>query len=242
MVAKWVAHAVAATVNAAIVVAGWVATSAAAVAAVIIGVVQFGIMIAKWVLMGVVATANAAVVAAAWLVALGPIGLLVAAVIAAVVLIVANWDKIKAAATKLKDWVVEKFNALVAFVRELPGKIASAASGMWDGIKSAFRSAVNWIIDKWNALRITLGGQRIDLPFGMGFDIPTFTLNTPNIPRLHTGGTYTADHPGGEGLAVIRDGERVSTPTEPSAPAYMRMHPDDLRTMARMVVQISRAA
>ena len=242
MVAKWVAHAVAATVNAAIVVAGWVATSAAAVAAVIIGVVQFGIMIAKWVLMGVVATANAAVVAAAWLIALGPIGLLVAAVIAAVVLIVANWDKIKAAATALKDWVVEKFNALVAFVRELPGKIASAASGMWDGIKSAFRSAVNWIIDKWNALRITLGGQRIDLPFGMGFSIPSITLNTPNIPRLHTGGTYTADHPGGEGLAVIRDGERVSTPTEPSAPAYMRMHPDDLRTMARMVVQISRAA
>lgn len=59
---------------------------------------------------------------------------------------------------------------------------------MWDGIKDAFKGAVNWIIEKWNNLQLKIGGQRVDLPFGQGFTIPSITLDTPNIPLLAGGG------------------------------------------------------
>jgi hypothetical protein len=64
---------------------------------------------------------------------------------------------------------------------------------------------VNWIIDQSNALRITLGGQQIDLPFGQSISIPTITLDTPNIPRLEYGGEVLKT-----GLAVVHEGERFS--------------------------------
>jgi hypothetical protein len=116
--------------------------------------------------------------------------------------------------------IIKHFDTIVGFVTEMPGRIAAAASGMWDGLKDAFRSAVNWIIGKWNDLKLTLGGQKVDLPFGMGFDIPSITLRTPNIPTLHDGGVYRAPTPGGEGLALLKDGEtvlpaKVGTPWRP---------------------------
>lgn len=107
------------------------------------------------------------------------------------------WDQLKAAfdfikdgfqalsdkAGEVKDWIVDRFNDVVNFVRELPGKIATAASGMWDGIKNAFKGAINWIIDKWNGLKFTIGGGSF-----MGVDIPSMTLGVPEIPRFATGG------------------------------------------------------
>ena len=32
----------------------------------------------------------------------------------------------------------------------------------------------------------------------------------PDIPTFHDGGTFRAQTPGGEGLALLQDGERVS--------------------------------
>jgi hypothetical protein len=69
--------------------------AAQAIAATATTVAQFVIQGAQWVWMGITALASAAQVALAWLIALGPIALVVAAVIAAAVLIVANWDWIK---------------------------------------------------------------------------------------------------------------------------------------------------
>lgn len=127
-------------------------------------------------------------------------------------LIIKHWDKIKETALAVKDFIVDKFNAVVDFFRNIPSRIKSAVTGMWDGIKDAFRTAVNWLIDKWNSFQIKLGGQKVNLPFGLSFDIPTFTLNTPNIPRLHTGGTFHAPAGQTEGLALLADGEVVSRP------------------------------
>lgn len=120
-------------------------------------------------------------------------------------LIIKHWDKIKAAATAVKDWIVGAFNAVVSFFSGLPRRISNAVSGMWDGIKNAFRSALNWVIGKWNNFKITF--PSISLPWGG--KIGGFTINTPNIPKLHTGGVFNA--PGGqrEGLALLEDGERV---------------------------------
>jgi hypothetical protein len=134
----------------------------------------------------------------------GPIGL-------AVLAIVRHWDTIKqkggqafdwikGKATSAKDWIVGKFNAVVNFVKGVPGRITAAASGMFQGIADAFKSAINWIIRKWNNFKIEWGG--FDPP-GPG-SIPGFTINTPNIDMLAEGGIVPAT-PGGR-LALIGEG------------------------------------
>ncbi|MDP9388184.1 MAG: hypothetical protein M3Q48_09815 [Actinomycetota bacterium] len=107
----------------------------------------------------------------------------------------------------LHTWIVEPFERVVGFVRDLPGRIASAASGMFDGIKDAFRGALNFIIDRWNALRFVLGGQTVNFPGPLGsISIPQVTLDTPNIPRLAHGGIVRA-RPGGT-LALLGEAGR----------------------------------
>jgi hypothetical protein len=86
----------------------------------------------------------------------------------------------------VKDRVVNGFNKVVSFVKGLPARIRSAASGMWNGIKDSFRAAVNWLIGKWNNFQLTLGGGSV-----MGINIPSITLSTPNIPYLAAGGIVT---------------------------------------------------
>lgn len=115
----------------------------------------------------------------------GPIGL-------AVLAIVRNWDTIKEGISAVKDWIGEKIGQVVGFFTGLPGRISSAVSGMFNGIKNAFKSAVNWIIDKWNSLEFTIGGIKIDPPGPGSITIPSATMGTPNIPRLHSGGTTTS--------------------------------------------------
>jgi phage-related protein len=106
-------------------------------------------------------------------------------------------------ATDAKNWVVARFNDVVGFFRGLPGRIGSAASGMWDGLKSSFRSAVNWIIGKWNNLSLTIGGGSI-----LGVGIPSVTLNTPDIPRLASGGAARE----GRSYLVGENGPELFTP------------------------------
>jgi hypothetical protein len=85
---------------------------------------------------------------------------------------------------RLGEGVRNIFNSVVSFVRTLPSKIASAASGMWNSIASGFRSALNTIISGWNNLSFTT--PSVDLgPFG---SFGGFTIGTPNIPLLQRGG------------------------------------------------------
>lgn len=109
------------------------------------------------------------------------------------------WDGIVNGVKGAWHWIQDTFNRVVNFVKGLPGKISSAASGMWDGIKNAFKSAINWLINKWNNFQLTLGGGSV-----LGIDIPSITLRTPNIPLLASGGTVLQS-----GLAVIHRGETV---------------------------------
>lgn len=110
----------------------------------------------------------------------GPFGL-------AVYEIVQHWDDIKGGATAVKDWITEKFDEIVGFFTGLPDRITDAAAGMFDGIKDAFRGAVNWIIDAWNGLEFSLPEVDTHIP-GVG-KVGGWSLGTPDIPRLHSGGT-----------------------------------------------------
>lgn len=121
-------------------------------------------------------------------------------------------------------------NAILGWVGSLPGRIASAARGMFDGITEALKSAGRAVIAAWNSIDI---GFSIRIPSwvpgigGKGWTVSdlipdvgvpgilasyTSGYNRPGNTRgrFHSGGTYRAPMPGGEGLALLRDGERIT--------------------------------
>lgn len=173
--------------------------------------------------------AAAAAAAAATLLAAAPAIALGAAIAAAAYIIIKNWDSIKALFVAVFNWVkdnwplllailtgpiglavkfiIDHWDGIVSFMSELPGRIGRAVKGMWDGIKDAFKSAINWIIRAWNNLEFTLPGKKI-----FGVKIGGQTIGTPDIPTLHNGGTFRAPSGQTEGLALLRDGERVLPP------------------------------
>ena len=116
-----------ASLTAAQVVLSWVAMGAAAVA----NAVKVA---AGWVLMGAQATAAAVRMAAAWLIALGPIGLIIAAVAAVAIAIALNWDTVKAK-------TIEVWGAISGFLSGVWESIKSGASGIWESFTSGLASA-----------------------------------------------------------------------------------------------------
>ena len=219
-VAGWVVMGVQATVNAVKMAAAWlislgpVGLVIAAVAAVIAILVALGVGfddIKRWAqtawefILGIIQGAFAWI-SDNWPLILailtGPFGL-------AVLAISRNWESIKSGFTAVKDWISSTIGTIVGFFAGLPGRITSAVSGLWDGIISGFKSAINAVIGLWNGFSISFGGY--DIP-GPGPNIPSFSINTPNIPYLHTGGVYQAPRGQREGLAMLLDGERVLSP------------------------------
>jgi len=116
--------------------------------------------VAAWVVLGVQSMLAAARVAAAWLISLGPIAIVIAAVVGLVALIIANWDTIKSAIGKAWDWIKEKtvaiWNGLKEFMKKAfeflkniflnftgPGLIIKH----WETIKKATGAAWKWVKD-----------------------------------------------------------------------------------------------
>lgn len=213
--------------SALMVVKSWAMTAAAAVKNTAVMIAQSAVMVAKWVWMGVQSLAQAARMAAAWIIALGPIAWVTVAVIAIAALIIANWDTIKAFTIKIwsvvsdffekiwsgiksgvknaAEWAVDKFDALMSFFSNLPGKVAQAAKGMWDGIKDSFRGMLNKIIGWWNDFDISLTVPTNALTKFMGLAGKGFTLRTPNIPMLAEGTNNVPQ----DMFAFLHEGEAV---------------------------------
>lgn len=82
--------------------------------------------------------------------------------------------------------ILGKLHWLLAKIGELPGKIAEKAKGMWDGISGAFEGMINKIIGWWNDLEFT-----INIPDAIPGLPDSWTLSTPNIPTLGSGGIAT---------------------------------------------------
>jgi hypothetical protein len=89
----------------------------------------------------------------------GPIGIVIAIItglIAGGILLVKNWDKIKAAATALKKWVVQKFTELKTAalnkVKELKTNVLRLFTNIKTGIVNAFRAVgrtIKTIVSTW---------------------------------------------------------------------------------------------
>lgn len=69
-----------------------------------------------------------------------PTGALIAGIAIGVVLIIKNWDKIKEAAGKVKDWVSEKFSQLKDSVSKSMDKLGEAAGRGWNKVQEKFQS------------------------------------------------------------------------------------------------------
>jgi phage-related minor tail protein len=186
-VPHFVAMGVAATVNAAKTVAAWVTTQVAAIKSAVIHSAQIVGMVAKWALLGAQSLLHAAKVAAAWLIAMGPIALVIAAVIGLVVVIVKNWDTIKEKTAALWGWVktatsaawtavktafsagmeavktavTTYFNAYKTIVTTVFTAIKTAISTAWGAVKTAFTTALQAIktvvATYFNAYRTVVG-------------------------------------------------------------------------------------
>lgn len=151
-VAAFVRMSVAATVSAARTAAAWLGSALAASATWVAAVVRAGVTsAATFLMMAVRAVAWAATMAASWIVAMGPIGWIIAAVIALVALIIMYWDEIKA-------FTIAAWNAIWTWIKGAVDKIWQmflnwTLLGLiikhWDSIKSAtvnaWNAIVNWV-------------------------------------------------------------------------------------------------
>jgi hypothetical protein len=87
-------------------------------------------------------------------VAIGPGGIFAIAIAAAIavgVLLYRNWDEICAAATKLKDWVVEKTRELSESATRTLSNLKEKIANVWNIIKTSTSTT-------WNAIKKTLSG------------------------------------------------------------------------------------
>jgi phage-related protein len=97
-------------------------------------------------------------------------------------------------------------SAAWGFIRQIPGWIGSAFSGIASSISGPFRSAFNFIASAWNN---TVGGLSFSIPSwvpGIGGN----SFGVPRIPYFHSGGVV----PGVVGtnvLAMVQAGERVGS-------------------------------
>jgi phage-related protein len=92
------------------------------------------------------------------------------------------------------------------FIRQIPGWIAGAFSGIAGSISSPFRAAFNFIASAWNN---TVGGLSFSIP-GWVPGIGGNSFGVPRIPYFHSGGVV----PGVVGtnvLAMVQAGERIGS-------------------------------
>lgn len=155
-----------------------------------------------------------------------PIGLIIAAVIALVAIIVliatkTTWFQdiwgamvkawkvgILAVKTQFADWWAATkliFDRAKETITALPGKIKTGFSNMFTIITAPFRSAFNFVADAWNN---TIGSLSWTVPSwvpGVGGN----SISVPDLPKFHSGGTVPGA-PGSEMLAILEAGEEIT--------------------------------
>lgn len=138
-----------AVASAATTAAAWVGSALVSIGTWVAAVVRAAATaVAQFVLMAARAVAWAATMAAQWLIAMGPIGWAIAAVVALVVLIVANWDRVKAYTGAAWNWLWGKVKAVAGFMLNLfmNWTIIGQVIKHWSAIKSRTASVWNSIV------------------------------------------------------------------------------------------------
>src|SRR5665647_2104552 len=101
--------------------------------------------------------ANAAVIAAAWLISMGPIDLVIAAVVGLGVLIALNMDRIKGWISTAWDWIKATtetvWNGISSFFSGIGDSVRGAFQTVLDFIKTVFSyTPLGLIVNNWDAI------------------------------------------------------------------------------------------
>jgi hypothetical protein len=141
--------AAAAVVSAARTAAAWIGSALTSIATWVAAVVRAAaVAVAQFALMAARAVVWAATMAAQWLIAMGPVGWIIAAVIALVALIIAYWDEIKA-------FTIAAWNTIWGWIKGVAQRIwdlflnwtiVGLVIKHWDTIKSKTVAAWNAIV------------------------------------------------------------------------------------------------
>jgi tape measure domain-containing protein len=166
VIAQFAVAAASSVKNAVIAGAAWVKQAALAAAGWAKTFAVYALGVAKAALTTGIAAIK---MAASWLLAMGPIGLIVAAVAGAVALIIANWDSVKTFVAGVWDWITNAVSNAINWIKAnwplilaiLTGPIGLAVLAIvknWDTIKAAFQAAWNFIKGVWSKVAGWFGG------------------------------------------------------------------------------------
>lgn len=90
-----------------------------------------------------------------WIVALGPVGWAIMVVVAAIILLIVNWKKIKPVVVKVINAVVNKFNHFKEVAGNVFNHIIEVIKGFIEGAKTLFKSIISFItgtfLGAWNS-------------------------------------------------------------------------------------------
>ncbi|MDA7028453.1 tail tape measure protein [Bacillus sp. CLL-7-23] len=138
-------------VQAARMAAAWTAAQISSFASMLVaGMTQMIAFGKRLVILAAQAAANAARMAASWVIAMGPIGWITAAVVGLVVLIIANWNKIKA-------YTIKIWGNLSKWLSSTWTSVKNAASKIWQLflslLKKNFELQKNVVLTVYNAIK-----------------------------------------------------------------------------------------
>lgn len=131
------------------------------------------------------------------------------ALIAAIVLMIVHWDKVKAVVSNVIRWIRDRWNGIVDWFKGIPGRIGAALGNIGTVIGNVFKGAINFLIDglNWGIDRVNdlihgINAATSLIP-GVGA-IP----DIPHVSRLHGGGVVPG-MVGSEQMMMLQAGERV---------------------------------
>lgn len=163
--------------------------------------------------------------------ALGPVGLIITAIgalIAIIKLLYNNWDEVTSFMSSAWEAVMNGVNWYIDMAKDrfdmLINGLKTAWTGfgnffktLWEGFTTVVTSPINFILNGVNKMIDGLNSVNIKVPNWVpGFGGNQFGLNIPNIPTLHSGtpGRFVSGSPDRQGLAMLKDGERVTSAQE----------------------------
>ncbi|MFD7443905.1 hypothetical protein [Streptomyces sp. NPDC059909] len=139
-----------AVASAAMTAAAWVGSALVSIGTWIAAVVRASLTaVAQFAMMAARAIVWAATMAAQWLIAMGPIGWIIMAVVALVVLVIAYWDEIKAWTLAAWDWVWNKIKQVADFILQLflNFTLVGLIIKHWDTIRTKTAEIWDGIVD-----------------------------------------------------------------------------------------------
>lgn len=105
---------------------------------------------------------------------MGPIPLIIAAIIIVLILIIKNWDKIKAKVIQVVNAIKAKLQPLINWIKTTWNNVKTVVCAVWDAIKSKVETVVNKIKDIVSKLKdaIVKGWEKVKGAVGNIFDGP----------------------------------------------------------------------